>query len=357
MVPGAPSPERESSARSPDKRSEVWHPETSLMTRRIGTRKSRNNRRFWIPWQARKMNVPFGRPAVEVVRNEDWRGVKSSHRVSPNREFRGKARSKSFFKRRRHHLQALWRRSWLQFNLSSPPKQLERRWSNWRRMKVWLLSPSLQTLLRGKSPEVGRRAGRGEGGTRRTPLSECEWVRKPGERAVIGLRSRAVSGKSVHVLGRFSERCKPGPRHLVGSEAAIGPMVRPGNRMTTWESWQEFSKMPATLKTDVGPLRSIPRRWLRPDWMKTRRRSCGGRVLELTQEGGTAIGATPENPGHWCWPARRNVWSIWDRWASGWRTGEPWQRPGAPIAEDATRRERAMAATFSPGASWNVAFS
>ena len=97
-----------------------------------------------------------------------------------------------------------------------------------------------------------------------TPLSECEWVRKPGERAVIGLRSRAIRGKS-------------GPRLWVASLKGVKPehdnwlvclmRLLLESHGETWKQDDhlgklalslggEFSKMPARLEVDVGLVKS-----------------------------------------------------------------------------------------------------
>ena len=104
-----------------------------------------------------------------------------------------------------------------------------------------------------------------------TPLNRCEWVRRPGEKTIIGLRSRALRGKT-------------GARHWI---AAL-PGVEPDNDKwlpvlmdlvleshgATWKDDDHFGKMvandmvnfmrrPASLSTDVSLVKSALERYQR----------------------------------------------------------------------------------------------
>ena len=97
-----------------------------------------------------------------------------------------------------------------------------------------------------------------------TPLSGCEWIRRPGEKEIIGLRSRAVRGKS-------------GPRlwvaSLKGASQKTDGWLQELMRLlldSHGETWKkddhmgklataggaEFTKMPARLETDVSLVKS-----------------------------------------------------------------------------------------------------
>ena len=102
-----------------------------------------------------------------------------------------------------------------------------------------------------------------------TPLSECEWIRKPGEDKVLGLRSRATRGKTGPRLWVAS--LKGACRTQDGWLQTLMTLLLESHG-ATWKSddhmgklatsgGEEFTQMPARLETDVNLVKSALERY------------------------------------------------------------------------------------------------
>ena len=90
-----------------------------------------------------------------------------------------------------------------------------------------------------------------------TPLAACEWLRKPGEKEVIGLRSRATAGKDRSTLvGCFPERCLRGEWQLAAHADVLGIGKSRGHlafrrslrQIAVWQ-WVSSRRLPGSKKT------------------------------------------------------------------------------------------------------------
>ena len=104
-----------------------------------------------------------------------------------------------------------------------------------------------------------------------TPLSGCEWVRRPGEKTIIGLRSRALRGKTG---GRNWIAALQGVQRDHDKWLIVLMDLVLGSHGSTWKQDDHFGKMasgdlvsfirrPASISTDVNLVKSALNKYLK----------------------------------------------------------------------------------------------